>query len=411
MGVVARKLVDGSLVYWLSFTWQGKRVWEHAGKVARAAERLEAQRLREVALGTYQPPQMRTATTAGQWIGSWVEKRATRNADDETSNVRRYVLACKWFASMPLNELRPKHLLKLVDELKSTTSETTGQLLSPKTVANVYGTIRTSLRDARFAELLDVDPCVLPRGTFKRRARGALRTPYTAEEVTALISDEKIAPDFRVWNALAFFTGMREGEVCGRRFRDWNRNADPLGALTVDTQYKDQPLKTEDRKGDQPRKVPVHPELAIILERWFRDGWAVMHGRAPTPNDWIVPKRKGDGAIVEPHTKSTAYKSWRRSCRLAGVENRSLHSSRHTFVSLARRGGARKDVVEQITHNATGDIVDEYTTWDWAPLCEAVRCFPVTRALLADDKSAISLWRRRESNPGPKTLRNMLLRT
>gem|GEM_PF-4594710 len=38
----------------------------------------------------------------------------------------------------------------------------------------------------------------------------------------------------------------------------------------------------------------------------------------------------------------------------------SLHSTWHTMVTLARRGGARKGILEQVTHNARGDIVDRY---------------------------------------------------
>lgn len=30
------------------------------------------------------------------------------------------------------------------------------------------------------------------------------------------------------------------------------------------------------------------------------------------------------------------------------------------------------EVVERITHNAAGTIVDHYTHWDWEPLCQAV---------------------------------------
>jgi hypothetical protein len=41
---------------------------------------------------------------------------------------------------------------------------------------------------------------------------------------------------------------------------------------------------------------------------------------------------------------------------------------------MCRRGGAWKEVLEKVTHNARGDIVDAYTHWDWAPLCEAVLC-------------------------------------
>ena len=34
----------------------------------------------------------------------------------------------------------------------------------------------------------------------------------------------------------------------------------------------------------------------------------------------------------------------------------------------------REDVLERVTHNAAGDIIDQYTHFDWEPLCEAVAC-------------------------------------
>lgn len=44
------------------------------------------------------------------------------------------------------------------------------------------------------------------------------------------------------------------------------------------------------------------------------------------------------------------------------------------MITWARRGGARPDVLEKITHNAAGRIIDQYTHWDWEPLCQAVLC-------------------------------------
>lgn len=59
---------------------------------------------------------------------------------------------------------------------------------------------------------------------------------------------------------------------------------------------------------------------------------------------------------------------------MTGITGRRTHDTRHTFISLTRRDGARKEILERVTHNAAGDIVDSYTTFDWEPLCEAVAC-------------------------------------
>jgi hypothetical protein len=194
-----------------------------------------------------------------------------------------------------------------------------------------------------------------------------------------------------MWIALAFFTGMREGEVCGIRWRDWDPSSTPLGALTVQGQYDRQPLKT-----DRPRIVPVHPALAWMLERWRATGFELIHCRRPRPDDPIVPNRAG-----ETHSKSSAYKQWRRACEAVGVSNRSLHSTRHTFITTCRRGGARKDYLERVTHNAAGDIVDTYTRFEWDPLCEAVLCLTVDVAVDGVRKTLPNVVEAPGIEPGP----------
>jgi integrase len=131
-------------------------------------------------------------------------------------------------------------------------------------------------------------------------------------------------------------------------------------------------LKTEEVTGDASRTVPVHPVLERALDGWWKKGFELVFCRKPTSEDFIVPCRSRE---LRNHTKSSAYKMFRRACELVGVEPHTLHSTRHTFITLARRDRARVDVLEQVTHNAKGATIDAYTHWQWEPLCEAVRCF------------------------------------
>ena len=97
-----------------------------------------------------------------------------------------------------------------------------------------------------------------------------------------------------------------------------------------------------------------------------------MYGRPPTLDDFIVPDPKHMGV----RTQSKTTKDHARDARRAGVENKGSHAFRRGFISGARSGGARTEVMEQITHNAAGKIVDLYTTWEWPTLCEVMRCLP-----------------------------------
>jgi len=55
-----------------------------------------------------------------------------------------------------------------------------------------------------------------------------------------------------------------------------------------------------------------------------------------------------------------------------GLRLRRQYDSRRTFISLSQADGARKDILRWVTHGATGDIVDLYTTLPWHALCAEV---------------------------------------
>lgn len=369
MAVVARQRKSG-VVYYVNYLADGKERWEKCGTDRREAERLERRRRTEIANGTYVPRGATGAVTVKSFADGWMKKLNNRNVESDRRNLEQHVLSVSWFASLRMEDVRPRHVIQLVEELKAKVSKTTSKPLATKTVSNIFGVLHTMFRDALLGEVITSTPCILPRGTINRRKKKK-RLPYRAEEVARLLSIS-MPEDLRVLAALLFFTGLREGELAGLTWGSWVRDARPLGALHVDVQYDGQVLKTEEESGEQSRRVPVHSTLAEVLSAWHREGFELQHCKKPKATLPLLPRK---GALH--HTKSSLYKMWRRACIAAGVDNHSLHSTRHTFITLARRGGAPKDVVEQITHNAKGDIVDEYTTWDWSPLCAAVCCVAI----------------------------------
>jgi integrase len=374
MAVVARRRKGGRVVFYAVFAHEGKRVWEKAGTDKQEALRLDKRRCREVAAGKYAAP-VNPGMTFGTYAETWLSRRTNRSRKAEESSMRRYVLPRLWLAKEAMSELRPRHVIRLVEELKVTVSEATGERLEHKTISNIIGVLSTLFRDALIEELVTANVAVLPKGILRRSARRDTRKPYEPHEVIALVTSPAVSLPGRMFAALAIFTGMREGEVCGRRWRDWDPSSVPLGCLKVETQYNDQPLKTEwGNKGSHPRRVPVHPSLATLLTWWQQTGFAFVHDRAPGEGDFIVPHRRRGTGATKGHTKATAYNLFVQSCKEAGVTNRTLHSTRHTFLTLAHRGGASKAVAEKVTHNAKGDIVDQYTHRDWEELCRAVLC-------------------------------------
>lgn len=364
MSVHPRKLADGSYVYWVATSWKGRVCWRRSGKDKRAAERLNAKLEKEKKAGTFEPKQLPSNMTLREFAPTFWANRKARKLKDEMRATEMHVLEYEWFADVPMAELRPRHgdnLLKKLRE-KGLVDKTIYSILSP-----IHGIFRAAVRQ----ELIPSDPLVFEPKTFdfKRKVTAEI---YQPAEVVVLTRNEHIDPGIRVLNALLFYTGMREGEACGRKWRDLEE-APELFALRVATQYNDQPLKV-----DNPRAVPVHPELADILSHWAAVGFEQYTCSPPSPDEFIVPNIS-KRANARHHTKKSFSRQFLKACQTVGIHHhtRAIHATRNTFITLCRRGGGEEKLVQLITHNAKGTMVDQYTQTDWAPLCRTIRCLTI----------------------------------
>lgn len=382
MAVRGKPLADGGTVWWITFQWKGKAYWIRGGTDEREARRVDARIAKERKAGTWRPDAAPPKTTVRDWFARYLPTRVNRAADGDRQIVEDHVLGCDWFALLPLKNVTPVDVEKLIKETRAKGT------LSEKYISNIHAVARAGFKRAVFEGLRPDDPyAFLPPGTIIRGTSKS-RQPYSRAETRAILGCDKNPLPVRVWLALAFYTGMREGEVCGRRWSDWAKVATPLGALQVHTQYNDQPLKSDNKDKVRPRYVPVHPQLALILHLWWTEGFELQFCRPPTPEDFIVPT-----AGLQCHSRSSAYRAFRRALVRAGVPNRSLHSTRSTFISVARAETNRHDLVERITHNAAGTTLDRYTHSEWESLCEVMMGTDYTR----DRNTALSFFQGSDS--------------
>jgi len=395
--------------------------------------------------------------TVALYADKWISDRERMGLADwggDAARLRNHVLPA--IGRLRLDEVRPRHLVELVRTLRGSSK------LAPKTIYNIYSTLKAFFRDARIADLLTGDsPTILTKYQLGENVdkdpewRGTAR--YTRDELEILISDERIPIDRRVFYSLEGIGGLRLGEAAGLRFRHHDAGLSPLGGILVATSYNTGRTKTK-----QPRRMPVHSTLAAILAEWKLSGWAQMMGRQPTPDDLIVPMppehaaRRREGRTLEGmRTRTYCFKRFRDDLKMLGFRHRRGHDLRRTMISLSREDGARKDLLELCTHNPSkkGSSIDVYTTFPWEAFCGEVQKLLVRRrtpdnvvdlrpGVAADvppvsgdppgaDSGAgretpmisrklattlatstvdsegiqeVTLWRRRESNPGPEVL-------
>ena len=157
-------------------------------------------------------------------------------------------------------------------------------------------------------------------------------------------------------------------------YRNYFADAKPPGKLVVARSYDKDGTKTK-----VSRLVPVHPALAHLLEEWKRSGWGAVYGQAPTPR--ITSSR--DRSTMHPQVDEDdapdiwqadqANKLFLADLDALGMRRRRGHDLRRTFITLAQEDGARRDVLQVITHAPNpADVMSQYTTFPWPTLCAEV---------------------------------------
>jgi integrase len=229
--------------------------------------------------------------------------------------------------------------------------------LAQRTIYNIYTVVSAMFRDAKLADLIEQTPCILDE-----RQLGPLvdKNPewrddavFARDEVETIIADARIPADRRMVYALELLAGVRPGEAAALRWRHYDPTVTPLGKILVAKSYNTRGNVEKTTKTDAVKHIPVHPVLAAMLAEWRLAGWAEMMGRAPGPDDLIVPlppdaalrRRSCHGEPYRPNDYSGA--RWRdRDLPALGWRHRRHYDMRATFITLAIEDGADPDVIE-----------------------------------------------------------------
>ena len=272
---------------------------------------------------------------------------------------------------VPIGDVRTPMVRTAVARMRREATRPDGTPISARTVIRVYRTFALMFRTAVAEGVIRVNPCVLLPGDLPKKCHH--RAPwvpkwrkgarFTAQELTAIVTDERIPHDRRMFYALLLLGGTRFGEAAALRWDAYDTTATPLGKLTIEASYSTKKRKEKTTKTDVAREMPVLPLLASLLASWKATGFAAMTGREPTPADLIVPSRLGRN-----RNANHMLRRFHQDLERLGMRVRRQHDARRTFISLAREGGA-SDLLKWATHGPGTEITDLYTTPDWASLC------------------------------------------
>lgn len=219
-----------------------------------------------------------------------------------------------------LNDLKPALIKGLTVELQKKLvpqkdEEAPPRTLTPKTVRNILTPLKTLLRDAFIDELTEKDLSVF---VDKPKVKmGKTKFPLTQSEVELFL--KVVGAQWKVFFAVAFYTGMRTGEVLGLQFEDFDlvRNK-----IMVRRSFS-RGILTTPKTGEE-RLIDLIPELRKYLIDWRH-----------LKSQYLFCTEEGK----QLDRNNIRNRVWAKTLRKIGLAYRDLYHTRHTFASMMMARG------------------------------------------------------------------------
>lgn len=166
---------------------------------------------------------------------------------------------------------------------------------------------------------------------------------------------------------LAIFTGMREQEICGLRWRDVNLQEAELHVRNVIGRNGGKTYEKQPKTDGSRRNIPLSRELVTDLTARYGDmaRECAEIGVPLTQDHYVIGKI--DGTYMAPHSLWRDWKAIAKSLGLVGCEGKppTFHDLRHTFATVAIATGSDvKSVSSILGHTNAAMTLNVYASAD-----------------------------------------------
>ena len=197
---------------WIRFKgpdgWTQQKMPYHVGEENKARKVLLDLEARIAAGAEFDPANASGPITVAAYARRWLEERRRFVADSKNDEARLKYHVLPTIGGMRLEEVRPRHLAEMFRALRQANE------LAPKSILNVYSTVKALFRDAKIADLLTGDaPTILTKyqlgEAVDKDPEWRVTARYSRDELEILISDPRLPLDRRVFYALEGIAGLR----------------------------------------------------------------------------------------------------------------------------------------------------------------------------------------------------------
>lgn len=232
--------------------------------------------------------------------------------------------------------------------------------LSPKTVRNVHGVLRTALGAAVDWDYIERNPATRtkPPKLKSVKARSRDRAVWPPEELRAFLASVRDDPMWPAWRLLAT-TGLRRGELLGLRWRDLDLDATTatIRQTLVVVNYAIEVSEPKTEAGERTLRLDAETVGSLRTHRVRQAAERLAMGRGWVDSGLVFTRP--DGSAIHPQRFSEWFK---QAVRRAGLRPIRLHDVRHSYITAGLRAGVPMKVMsERAGHSTLAITADLYS--------------------------------------------------
>lgn len=294
--------------------------------------------------------------TVAAFLARWLDESAVRRLRPRSIASYRQIVALYIVPAVGKHDLR-KLTIRHVERMTAAMED---RGLSSRTAQYARAVLRRALKDAVRWGLVERNVAAeadAPRLTTREIL------PLSPDEVTRFLAGVRAAPDpadQRLWTffALALYTGLRQGELSGLRWRSVDLQAGTLRVTHALQRVEGAWTFVEPKSRRSTRQLSL-PAPAIAALRAQRDLQTFEQARAFDPwPDLDLVFTTPHGTPLDPSNVNRRLHLLLESC---GLERRGMHALRHSCASaLIAQGVHPRVVMEQLGHSQISLTMDTY---------------------------------------------------
>ena len=292
-----------------------------------------------------------SSITLGEWLGRWLEDYKKPILRPSTysgygKDIENHILP--YLGAKKLTQLKTADIQKHYNRLLESGRKNDigkGKGLANATVRGIHMVLREALDSAVREGLIPRNPA---DGTSPPKIHRKEKQVLTKEELETfmkLIENDEVWYDFFYTEII---TGMRQGEICGLRWEDFDEAKGTLRvARSVDFVKKE--LVIGETKTDDGKRTIYLPDSL----------WRLLAERKKgAVSEWIFPNLLKPEFPLDP---AKAYRQFKKLLEIGELPNIRFHDLRHTFTSHAANSGiAPKTLSEIVGHSKASFTLDTY---------------------------------------------------